>query len=141
ADRVAHDPAGEHVLDGAEVELALVDLNSSGPVLGDVGQPQLADVIGGEVPLHGIIVDWWPGSFPILGPLLPERDPPLVVPADLPRVPLAHHLAGIGGLATAFGRASDYVGIWAISLFIMILAVLINSVVSWLERRITGWVD
>ena len=29
ADREAHDPAGEHVLDGAEVELALV-----GPVLG-----------------------------------------------------------------------------------------------------------
>ena len=58
ADRVAHDPAGEHVLDGAEVELALVGLNSSGPVLGHVGQPQLVDVIGGEVPLHEIIVDW-----------------------------------------------------------------------------------
>ena len=38
AHRVAHDPAGEHVLDRAEIELALV-----GPVLGDVGQPQLGE--------------------------------------------------------------------------------------------------
>lgn len=50
-------------------------------------------------------------------------------------------LIGIGGLATSFGRGSDYVGVWAISLFIMVLAVLINSVVSWLEQKITGWVD
>src|SRR5690606_37821053 len=45
ADGVADDAAGEHVLDRAEVELALV-----GPVLGDVRQPQFVDVFGGEVP-------------------------------------------------------------------------------------------
>jgi hypothetical protein len=35
-DRVAHDPVGVDVLDGTQVELALI-----GAVLGDVGQPQL----------------------------------------------------------------------------------------------------
>lgn len=38
---VADDPPGEHVLNGAEVELSLI-----GPVLSDVGQPQLVDVAG-----------------------------------------------------------------------------------------------
>ena len=42
--RVADDPVGEHVLDRAEVELAL-----AGVVLGDVGQPQLVRRVGGEV--------------------------------------------------------------------------------------------
>src|SRR5690606_16198342 len=52
ADRVAHDAAGEHVFDGAEVELALV-----GPVLRDISKPQFVDVIGGEVPLDEVVVD------------------------------------------------------------------------------------
>ncbi len=94
ADRVADDPSGEHVLDGAEVELALV-----GPVLGDVGQPQLVHVIGGEVPLDQVIVDRRSRTLLVLPTLLPEGRPPLVVAADLPCRPLAHHLAGIGGLA------------------------------------------
>lgn len=50
-------------------------------------------------------------------------------------------LVGIGGLATTFGRASNYTGVWAVSLFIMILAVVINQAVSWLEKRLTSWVE
>jgi len=93
ADRVADDPAGGHVLDRAEVELPLI-----GPVLRKIGQPQFVDVIDGEVPLHEIIVDRWPGTLPVLAALLAEGGPPLVVSADLPRGPLAHHLAGLRGL-------------------------------------------
>ena len=91
-DRVADDPAGEHVFDGAEVELALV-----GPVLGDVGQPQFVDVIGGEVPLHEIVVNRRAGALPVLAALLTEHRPPLVVPADPPRRALTHLLTGLGG--------------------------------------------
>ena len=87
ADGVADDPSGEHVLDRAEIELALV-----GPVLGDVGQPQLVDVIRGEVPLDQVIVHRRSRALPDLAALLPERRPPLVVPADPPRSPLAHPL-------------------------------------------------
>ncbi len=50
-------------------------------------------------------------------------------------------LVGIGGLASKYGDANDYVRVWAVSLFIMILAVVINQVVSWLESRLTSWVD
>ncbi len=50
-DRVADDLVREHVLDRAEVELPL-----RGPVLGDVGQPQLVRAIGGEVALHEVVV-------------------------------------------------------------------------------------
>jgi hypothetical protein len=38
------------------------------PVLCDVGQPQFVDVIGGEVPLHEIVVDRRPGTLSVLGP-------------------------------------------------------------------------
>ncbi|MCT1829761.1 ABC transporter permease [Brevibacterium luteolum] len=50
-------------------------------------------------------------------------------------------LVGIGGLAAKYGKAYDFVSLWAISLFIMILAVVINLVVSWLEKRLTSWVE
>mgnify|MGYP000860243511 CR=1 FL=1 len=43
-DRVAHDPCREHILDRAEVELAVV-----GVVLGDVGGPQVVGRVRGEV--------------------------------------------------------------------------------------------
>src|SRR5699024_4914059 len=91
---VAYDPAGEGVLDRAEVELALIS-----PVLGDVGQPQLVDVIGSEVPLDEVIVDRRSRTFPVLGALLPENGPPLVVVADPPRGPLAHDLTSLSGFA------------------------------------------
>src|SRR5699024_5570171 len=67
ADGVTDDPAGEHVLDRAEVELPLL-----GPVLGDVRQPQFVDVISGEVPLDQVVVHGRSGAFPVLPPLLAE---------------------------------------------------------------------
>ena len=87
ANGVSDDPTREHVLDRAELELALVR-----PVLGGVGQSQFVDVIGGEVPLHEVIVDRRTGALAVLAALLPEHRPPLVAPADPPRGPLAHRL-------------------------------------------------
>ena len=89
---VAEDTTGERVLDGAEVELALV-----GPVLSDVGEPELVDVIGGEVAPDQVVVDRRSGVLTVLAALLAEGQPPLVVPTDLPRCSLAHHLASDGG--------------------------------------------
>lgn len=93
ADRVAHDPPEELVFDRAQVELALV-----GPVLGDVGQPELVDVTCGEVPLDEIVVHARAWAFPVLTALLPEHGPPLVISADPPRGFLAHHFARGAGL-------------------------------------------
>ena len=45
--RIADDAVAEHVLDRAQVELAL-----TGGMLGDVGQPQLVRSIGSEMALH-----------------------------------------------------------------------------------------
>ncbi|UWQ94349.1 ABC transporter permease subunit [Rhodobacteraceae bacterium M385] len=50
-------------------------------------------------------------------------------------------LVGIGGQAARFGNQFDFVSVWAISLFIMCLAVTINQTVSLTERRLTAWVD
>lgn len=50
-------------------------------------------------------------------------------------------LVGIGGLAARFGNQFDFTSVWAISLFIMVLAVTINQSVSYLERRMTSWVN
>lgn len=52
ADRVADDPVGADVLDRAEVEPAL-----TGPVLGDVGQPQSVRGVCGEVALDPVVVE------------------------------------------------------------------------------------
>src|SRR5699024_2132998 len=95
ADGVADDPTGEHVLDRAEVELALV-----GPVLGDIRQPQLIDVIRGEVPLDQVIVHGRSRALPIFAALLPEHRRPLVVTADPPCGLLTHHLARCCGFAS-----------------------------------------
>ena len=51
-DRVADDPVGEHVLDRAQVDLAL-----AGAVLGDVGQPQRVGALGAELPVDQVVVD------------------------------------------------------------------------------------
>jgi NitT/TauT family transport system permease protein len=50
-------------------------------------------------------------------------------------------LIGIGGQAARFGKQFDFTSVWAISVFIMILAVAINQVVTWIEKRLTAWVD
>ena len=50
--RVADDPPAAGDLDRAEVELPL-----SGGVLGDVGQPQPVDLLGGEGALDKVVVD------------------------------------------------------------------------------------
>jgi NitT/TauT family transport system permease protein len=50
-------------------------------------------------------------------------------------------LVGIGGQAARYGKQFDFTSVWALSVFIMILAVLINQSVSHLERRLTSWVD
>ena len=89
---VAEDTTGERVLDGAEVELALVD-----PVPSDVGKPELVDVIRGDVAPDQVVVDRGSGALTVLTALLAEDRPPLVVPTDLPRCSLAHHLASDGG--------------------------------------------
>ena len=68
-------------------------------MLCDVGQPRLVDVIGGEVPLHEIVVDRRPGTLSVLAAILPEHGEPLVVPADPPRGPLAHLFTGLAGFA------------------------------------------
>src|SRR5690625_5929243 len=79
ADGVADDAAGEHVFDGAEVELALV-----GPVVGDDGQPHFVVVIGGEVALDVDVVERRAGARSVLGVVLSEYGPPLVVLAIPP---------------------------------------------------------
>ena len=50
-------------------------------------------------------------------------------------------LVGIGGMASRFGKQFDFTGVWAIAVFIMFLAVVINQFVSILERRLTAWVE
>jgi hypothetical protein len=50
-DRVADDPVGKHVLDGAEVELAVISA-----VLGDVGQPHLVRGLSRELAVDEIVV-------------------------------------------------------------------------------------
>jgi ABC-type nitrate/sulfonate/bicarbonate transport system permease component len=50
-------------------------------------------------------------------------------------------LIGIGGQAARYGKQFDFTSVWAISVFIMILAVVINQVVTWIEKRLTAWVD
>ena len=50
-DRVADDPVRPRVLDRAHVELALV-----GPVLGDVGEPELVGAPSAELASHEVVV-------------------------------------------------------------------------------------
>ena len=65
---VPHDPPGVEVLDGAEVELALAR-----GVLGDVGQPELVQSLGGELALDTVIAHGRAGPAPVLAWLGPER--------------------------------------------------------------------
>ena len=68
-------------------------------MLGDIGQPEFVGVVSGEVTLHEIIVDRQPGALPVLAALLAEHGPPLIVPADPPRGPLAPLFTGLAGFA------------------------------------------
>ena len=74
--RVADDPGGIDVLDRAQLELPL----GSG-VLRDVGQPELVWRLGGEVPLHQVIVDRW-SRLPVQTTFLRKHRPDAVVPAQ-----------------------------------------------------------
>ncbi|MBW6416903.1 ABC transporter permease [Celeribacter sp. PS-C1] len=49
-------------------------------------------------------------------------------------------LIGIGGQAAKFGKQFDFTSVWAISVFIMVIAVIINQSVSRIEQRLTRWV-
>lgn len=48
-------------------------------------------------------------------------------------------LMGLGGLSARFGDESDFPSVWAMALFIMVVAVILNQVVSWGEKRLTSW--
>lgn len=50
-------------------------------------------------------------------------------------------LVGIGGLAAKFGRQLAIPKVWAISLFILILALVLDQTVSMFERRVTSWLE
>lgn len=65
--RVADDTSRAGVLDRTQVELALTC-----GVLGNVGRPQMINICGGEVLPDEVIVDRWPGTLAVLGPLLSE---------------------------------------------------------------------
>ena len=49
-------------------------------------------------------------------------------------------LVGIGGQAARYGKQFDFTSVWAISVFIMIIAVIINQTVSRIEASLTRWV-
>ena len=57
-----------------------------------MGPTHLVQVISGEVPLEQIIVHGRAGALTVFTPLLPEDEPPLVIPADPPHGPCAHDL-------------------------------------------------
>ena len=86
---VVHDPPAERVLDRAEIELSLIS-----SVFRDVGEPQLVEIIRGEVSLHEVFANGRAGALAVPPSFLPEDRPPLVVSADPPRGPLTHCLAG-----------------------------------------------
>lgn len=48
-------------------------------------------------------------------------------------------LIGLGGLAAKFGDESNFPSVWAMAVFIMIIAVILNEVVNWAEKRLTSW--
>lgn len=72
-DGVADDPVRVHVLDRAQVELAL-----TGVMLGDICEPQSIPLIGGEVAGDEVVVDRRPGTDVFGAAFLAERAPPLV---------------------------------------------------------------
>lgn len=49
-------------------------------------------------------------------------------------------LIGIGGLVSTLSKQYNFEGVWAISLFIMLLAIIVNQFVGLAEKRLTNWV-
>lgn len=49
-------------------------------------------------------------------------------------------LVGIGGLVSTYSKQYNFSAVWAISLFIMLLAILLNQVIGAIEKRFTNWV-
>ena len=90
---VPHDPPGVHVLDHAEVELAL-----AGGVLGDVCQPEPVRCFCGELTLDVVIVHGRAWPAPVLATPGPERAVPMVLVAQPPGGSGGHGLPGRLGL-------------------------------------------
>lgn len=80
-DRVPDDPVRVPVLHGAEVDLVFTRV-----VLGDVCEPGLVRLLRGELALHEVVVDRWPGALVLSTARLTEDRPPSVRPAESPRV-------------------------------------------------------
>ena len=89
--------SSQTVLSTTAVILALDSGGGNTRLCGNVGEAEFIDVVCGEVPLHEVLVHGRTGMLPVLAPLLPGGGEPLVVPADPPRGPPTHHLAGVGG--------------------------------------------
>ncbi|WP_217133927.1 ABC transporter permease [Leucobacter chinensis] len=49
-------------------------------------------------------------------------------------------LVGIGGLVSSFSKQYNFSAVWAISLFIMLIAILLNQIIGQIEKRFTSWV-
>ncbi len=49
-------------------------------------------------------------------------------------------LVGIGGVVSTASKSHNYSAVWAISLLLMLIAILLNQVVSKAEKKFTGWV-
>lgn len=49
-------------------------------------------------------------------------------------------LMGLGGLVSTYSKQYNFGAVWAISLVIMIIAILLNQLVGWIEKRTTSWV-
>ncbi|MBK0417883.1 ABC transporter permease subunit [Leucobacter sp. CSA1] len=49
-------------------------------------------------------------------------------------------LVGIGGVVSTASKSHNYSAVWAISLLLMLIAILLNQVVSRAEKKFTSWV-
>src|SRR5690606_41939081 len=48
-------------------------------------------------------------------------------------------LIGLRGLAAKYGGESNFPSVWAMAVFIMVIAVILNEFVNWAEKRLTAW--
>lgn len=108
ADGAPDDAVGVEVLDRAQEQLALL-----GAVFGQTGQPQPVGRVGGEVPLHQIIVPRWPRTG-LWTRARVDRDPTGVVHSSDEGVqyvavcctqPLAGAVASVGSTGDSYDNA------------------------------------